>query len=62
MFLNNVDSNVFVGTIAFERSVTQTIYKAFSKETIDYIIEKKNDLKKIPLLDSSPICGESITD
>ena len=44
-------ADIFVGTIAFERAVTQTVYKAFSKETINYIIEKKNDLKKIPLLD-----------
>ena len=44
-------SDVFIGTIAFERGVNKTIYKNFSEETINYIIEKKNDLRKIPLLD-----------
>ena len=50
--------DIFIGTIAFERGVKQTIDKQFSKETIDYIIEKKNELKKIPLLD---LCYIEIT-
>lgn len=44
-------ADVFIGTIAYERAVNKSVYKKFSKETINYIIEKKNELKKIPLLD-----------
>lgn len=48
-------ADVFINTIAYERGNALTndriIYKKASKETIDYIFEKKNDLKKVPLLD-----------
>lgn len=48
-------SDVFIGSIAFERGNIKSVYKKFSDETIDYIFTKKDNLKKVPLLDLQQI-------